>query len=201
MFKIELFEETGPAVNGRGTINPTWELDLGPTPTTNDFLDRGLHSQITTPGTYNYSYERYIFARITCTNPEDYQRIKEVHWYFENNIVQNEVTFPQRPVNYALLYKHTNVYAQPTNTLGSGKSVLSYGSGNAMLTVNTSLTSPDTATSNVNPQDGAALYTDYLVIQSRNGYVTPLPPTNGQITRINTPELLVNLLIIETQKD
>lgn len=187
MIKIELFEDTGPAVNGRGTTNPTWEMDLGPNAVTSDFGDRGGMARPGGAGTYYYSYERYVFAKVTCTNSSDYQRIKEVKWYLENNIAVG--------ANYSLLYKTTNTYAPPTNTLGSGKTLVSYGTGNVLASANTSTTGPDTATSVVNTTDGATFYTDYLVLQFRSEFITPL----GTIHQI--PEIPINLIIVETIKD
>lgn len=183
--KIELFEDTGPVVSGRGTPHQTWELDLGTIATTDDFSSRGTLARPGTNGSYTYSYERYVYARITCDSASDYKKIKEVKWYIENTLTSTTYA--------SLLYKHTNVYASPTNTLGSGKSLMSVGSGNVTLTANTSTSAPNNASSAVSTTDGTTFYTDYLVIQVRGEYPSSTPTT--------WPEIPINLLVIETVKD
>lgn len=183
--KIEIFEETGPNVGGRGTSHQTWEMDLGTISTTGDFVARGNLSRPTSAGTYTYTYERYIYARITCDDPSDYRKIKEVKWYIENTLTST--TFA------SLMYKHTSAYSPPANTLGSGKSVMSVGNSNVWITANTSTSSPNAASSFMSTVDGTTFYTDYLVIQARGDYATSAPSA--------WPEIPINLMVFETLKD
>lgn len=183
--KIELFEDTGPVVSGRGTPHQTWEFDVGSIATTDDFASRGNLARPTSSGSYTYSYERYIYARITCDSTDDYKKIKDVKWYIENTLTST--TFA------SLLYKHTNTYAAPTNALGSGKSIMSAGGGDVLFSANTSTTAPNNASSFVSTTDGETFYTDYLVLQVRGEY-----PTSSASA---WPEVPINLIVIETFKD
>jgi hypothetical protein len=175
--KIELFEDRGAPIAptyARGTTYPTWELDVGTNSDVTDFQSRGTLVRPSDPGVYTYTYQRYIFAKISCTTPSDYKTISSAFWYIENTITTSSYA--------SLLYKTTNIYQQPTNSAMSGATILSVGQPNIVVNLNNSLTGPDAATTFTALQDGVTFYTNYIVLQIRGEYPSTTPSSMPEIT-------------------
>lgn len=146
---VELWEDSGPLVGGvpssRELIaNVNWKNAVGQAP---DYFSYPIRQTV---GGLNYSYPKFIYAKIYGT----YATVKRLRWRLKY--------LPSTDNSVIMLWGQTNVYTQPAHTWTSGSPWVANGDRSCML----SLTGPQGA--NILPTTltpNTTYYTDYLVTQ------------------------------------
>ena len=177
---IQVFEEYGPAVNGRGSVAEVYDFNLGRS-NTHGYpyyfapLRRPLSNEDQT-----LSYQRYFFFRI-------YGNLKGV----KNVRLELSLGEAKQATDTQLFYRFTNTYQEPTNAY-DGKMIFTE---NATLFwfPNLSSAGPQTATERpIWLPAGSDVYTQYLVLQMR--------ANAGAWNDVgNTDEFKLTLKYIETE--
>lgn len=180
---IQIFEEYGPAVNGRGTVAETSDFNLGRS-NVNGYpyyfapLRRPLSNEDQT-----WSYQRYFFFRISG-NPKQMKNIR----------LKLSLGDAKQATETQLFYRFTNTYHTPSNAY-DGKMIYTENASPELIWYpNLSSSGPTTATargSMLLPAN-SDLYTQYLVLQMR---------TNAADWNDigNTDEFKLTLSYIETE--
>lgn len=181
---IDLYEDYGPASNGRGTSTSKildWNLKSSDDhssvyyPTNAPGINSAPLSNSYSPGELVWSYKRYLFFKIEGT----YSKLKNF-----------KLTFSLASANqaYANLYvKMTNVYAPPSNSFNDPGILVASNSTIVVsqLIPNLSSVGPNLATSRSNAYTGnQTLFTNYIVVQMA-------VPANSPIG--NTPSYKIKL--------
>ncbi len=162
---IDLYEDTGPVLSGRGTtvtLLDSWDLKSSSNPTdfyypTNVGVGAPLIRPVGTAGAQTLSYKKYLSFKIDGT----YKRLKNIRIKLSAIAGDNDAQ---------LFYKLTNTYAEPDNLFDGDMRLWATGASitNDTLHPMLSTTSPNTATSrSVIYGPNETLYTEFLVVQLR----------------------------------
>lgn len=165
---IDLYEDTGPVLSGRGTtvtLLDSWDLKKSADPTvvyypTNAGVGAPLIRPVAQAGAQVLSYKKYLSFKIDGT----YKRLKNIR-------IQLSATAGN--TNKAqLFYKLTSTYAEPDDAFDGSMLLWSPETDiiNPTLFPMLSTTSPQTATSRATSYGpNQTLYTQFLVVQMRVG--------------------------------